>query len=209
MVDGRCRPSRKTVVAIAAIAAAFSGIVFDGERRHREGAGPIRIDGGRGAEAVLAHQRAEAREERRELFGRRLRARVERVLHHPARRRIDDDRHAIDRRLGRMRLEIEQRERPQRAHIPQRRRQLQPARRGLLGDEAQQHVQHRGAAIAPLEARGQRLEQPRQDERQRLEICDRPLEIERRLEPFLLEHRHERPTVLAARHRLPHQGGRS
>ena len=46
-------------------------------------------------------------------------------------------------------------------------------------------MQHRRAAIAPLEARRQRLEQPRQDERQRLEAFDRPLEIERRLEPLL------------------------
>ena len=34
---------------------------------------------------------------------------------------------------------------------------------------------------------------------------DRPLEIERRLEPLLVEHRHERPDVLAARDRLPRQ----
>ena len=42
-----------------------------------------------GADAVLAHQRAEPREQRRELLGRRMRAREQRVLQHAARRRID------------------------------------------------------------------------------------------------------------------------
>ena len=50
----------------------------------------------RRADAILPHQRAEPREQRRELLGRRMRAREQRVLQHAARRRIDHDRHAID-----------------------------------------------------------------------------------------------------------------
>ena len=51
----------------------------------------------------------------------------------------------------------------------------------LARDEPQLDVQDRRAAIAALEARRQRLEQPRQHERQRLEPLDRPFEIERAL----------------------------
>ena len=69
--------------------------------------------------------------------------------------------------------------------------------------EAQQDVQHRSAAIAALEARRQRLEQPREDERQRLEPVDWPFEIERRFEPLVFERRHERPNIFAARDGLP------
>jgi len=64
-------------------------------------------------------------------------------------------------------------------------------------------VQHRRAAVAPLEARRQRLEQTRQHERQRLEPLDRPLQLQRRLEPLLFEGRHQRPDIVAARDRLP------
>ena len=90
-------------------------------------------------------------------------------------------------------LEIEQRQRAQR-------------RTSRIGDGSSRRractsrvtspscdVQHRRAAIAALEPRGQRLEQPREHERQRLEPLDRPLEIERRLEPLVRQHRHERP----------------
>ena len=68
---------------------------------------------------------------------------------------------------------------------------------------AQQHVQHRGAAVAPFEPRRQRFEQPREHERQRLELLDRPLELERRLEALLGERGNERPDISAARNRLP------
>jgi hypothetical protein len=74
-----------------------------------------------------------------------------------------------------------------------------------MRDEAQEHVQHRRPAIAALEARRQRFEQPREHERQRLEILDRPFQIERRFEALRVEHRHERPDVLAARDRLPRE----
>ena len=69
--------------------------------------------------------------------------------------------------------------------------------------EAQRRIEHRGAAIGALETLGQRLEQPRQHERQRLEPFDRPLELERGLERNLIDPRHHRPRIHAARERLP------
>ncbi len=157
--------------------------MLDRIRPHRERAGAVRIDRRGGADPVLAHQRAEPREERRQLLGRRMRAREQRVLEHPPGRRVDRDRDALDRRGRRMRLEIEQRQRPQRPHVAHRRRQFEPPRMDLAAlsgwSQPQPHVQHGDAAIAPFEARRQRLEQPCQDERQRLERLDRPLELER------------------------------
>src|SRR5213079_2222986 len=50
---------------------------------------------------------------------------------------------------------------------------------------------------------GERLQQPRQDERQRLERLDWPFEIERRFESLRGEGRNQRTDVLAARQRLP------
>src|SRR5205085_2977655 len=55
-----------------------------------------------------------------------------------------------------------------------------------------------GSAIAPLEVRGNRLEQPAEHERERLEPLDRPLEIQVRFKPFVWQHRDERPVVFAA-----------
>ena len=85
MTDGSRRPpqriERRSVSALLRGLRGSIRVVIRRERRHRERAGPVRIDAGGRAEAVLPHQRAEAREERRELFGRRLRAREERVLH--------------------------------------------------------------------------------------------------------------------------------
>jgi hypothetical protein len=111
---------------------AFNRLVVVGrERRHRERAGPKRIDRRRRAEAVGPHQRAEPRDERRELFRCRVRAREQPVLQHPARRRIDDDGDAIDGGSRRMRLQVEERERSQRAHVAHRRRQFQTPDAGL------------------------------------------------------------------------------
>ena len=75
----------------------------------------------------------------------------------------------------------------------------------LARDEPQLDMQDRRAAIAALEARRQRFEQPRQHERQRLEPLDRPFQLERRFEPLVGQRRHERPHILAARERLPDQ----
>jgi hypothetical protein len=130
------------------------------ERRDRERPGTIRVDRRRCADAVLTHQGAQARQQRRQLFGRRLRARIEGVLHHPARRRIDDNRHAIDGRRRRVRIEVEQQQRAQRPHVAGRRRQLQMAfvarRLGACAErrrreQAKLEVQRRGAAVASLE----------------------------------------------------------
>ncbi len=136
------------------------------------------------------------------------------------------DSHPIDRRRRRIRLEIEQRQRAQHARVAHRRRQLdrtlvnvapafakatarsrRSASRGGGVDQRQRDAQHDGAAVAALEPLAQRVEQPRQDKRQRLEAVDRPFEIERCLE--LLRHagRHERPHLFAARPPLPPEAG--
>ena len=123
-------------------------------------------------------------------------------------RRIDGDDDAIDGAGGRMRFEIEQRQRPQRPRIAHRRRQLQRpfvhhARLACGLDEEETHVQHGRAAIAALEMRFERLQQTAEHERQRLEPLDRPLEIERLLEALLGHGRHERSGILTAREPLP------
>ena len=114
-----------------------------------------RIDGDRGTAAVFAHQRREPRHQRRELLGRRQRPCQQRELDDSAGRRIDGDDHAIDGRRRRMRFEIEQRQRPQRARVAHRRRQLQRSLVHLAASllQMQADVQHRGTAIAPLEMR--------------------------------------------------------
>ncbi len=66
-------------------------------------------------------------------------------------------------------------------------------------------MEYRRAAIATLETHRERLEQPCQHERQRLEPLDGPIEIDRRLETLLGNVRHKRTRVLAARHRPPEQ----
>ena len=70
-------------------------------------------------------------------------------------------------------------------------------------DQVQANVQDRGAAIAPLEMRRERLHQPPEHERQRLGTLNGPLEIERLLESFLRYRRDERLPVLATRDTLP------
>ena len=128
--------------------------VISGERFHRERAGTVRVDRRRRADAVLPHHRAEPRNQRRQLFRSRMRAREQRVLQHAARRRIDDDGDAIDRRGRRMGLQIEQRQRAQRAHVAHRRRQLEPPRVDLACDQPQ--ITCRTAA--PRSRRSRRVE---------------------------------------------------
>ena len=164
------------MAAISAVPALVG--VIGGKRLHREGPGPVGVDRRRRADAVVAHQRIEPREQRRNLLGRRIRPREERMLQHAPRCGIDDNPHAIDRGGRRMRFEIEQRERTERADITHGRRQLQAARPGLASDQAERDVQHCRATVAPLETRRQRLEQSRQHERQRLEPVDRPFELD-------------------------------
>ncbi len=102
-----------------------------------------------------------------------------------------------------MRFEIEQRERAERARVLHRRRQLQRAFVHRPRHQVQAHVEHGGAAAAAIEMRRQRLEQPAQDERQRLQAVDRPLEIERLLEALLRHCGQQRPRILASRQPLP------
>jgi len=63
-----------------------------------------------------------------------------------------------------MRLEVEQRQRAQRARVLHGRRQLQRARVHRTRHQVQPHVQHRRAAAAAIEMRRQRLQQPAEDE---------------------------------------------
>ena len=102
-----------------------------------------------------------------------------------------------------MRFEIQQQQRAQHLRIAHRRRQLQAAQVQIARDEPQAQVQHGRAAIAVLEALAERIEQPREHERERLEVRDGPLQFERRLEGLFLERGHERPRVFAARQALP------
>ena len=125
---------------------------------------------------------------------------------------IDGHDDAIDGAGGGMRFEIEQRQRAQRARIAHRRRQLQ---RPLVHVARRRHVvltrQSRTCSTAaprPRRSRcAERLQQPAEHERQRLEPLDRPLEIERLLEALLGHRRHERSGVLAAREPLPPHTG--
>jgi hypothetical protein len=64
-------------------------------------------------------------------------------------------------------------------------------------------VQRDDAAVLAFEPLAQRLEQPREHERQRLELVERPLELERLLEARGHTRRHQRARVFAARQPLP------
>src|SRR6476661_720657 len=70
-------------------------------------------------------------------------------------------------------------------------------------------VPTRRSSIAPLETDRQRLEEPRENERQWLEPFDRPLQIERCLEPLVGDGRDERPRIFTAGDRLPEASRRS
>ena len=156
---------------------------------HRKRPGLPRVDHCRRSAARLSHERMETCHERGDLFRRGQRTRQQRELHDASRRRIHGHRHAIDGGSGRIRFQIEQCQRAQRARVANRHRQLQRtlvhlARRAIRFDQMQPHVQHGRAAIALLQVRLERLHQPPEHERQRLELLDRPFEIERLLESF-------------------------
>ncbi len=70
-------------------------------------------------------------------------------------------------------------------------------------DEEETHVQNRRAAAAPFEMRFERFEQTAEHEGQRLELIDRPFEIERLLEALFGNGRHQRSGILTAREPLP------
>ena len=151
----------------------------------------------------LAHERAETCQQRGDLLGRRLRAFDERPLHDASRRGLDAHDHAIDRGRRRMRFQIQQDERAQRLRIAHRRGELQRARVEIARRQVQIGREHRRAAVGALEAHRQRLEHAAEHERQRFEPFDRPFEFERRLERFVVDQRHQRRQILAARGVLP------
>ena len=132
-----------------------------------------------------------------------MRACEQRVLQDAPGRGIDADGNLIDRCGRRVRFQIEQRQRAQGSHVANGRRQLQAADMNGLRHQPEAHAQDGGGAIAALEPCRQRLEQPREHERQRLEPLDRPFQIDRRFERFFRNRRHQRPRVVAARDRLP------
>ena len=88
-------------------------------------------------------------------------------------------------------------------------RQLQhPRVRGAI-DEPQIQVDRRRGPIRALERGGQRLEQPRQHERQRLQPVDRPLELDALEESRHVGIGHERARIDATRHALKGDTGLS
>ena len=112
--------------------------------------------------------------------------------------------HDVDRRgaSGDDGFEIEQQQRAQDARIAHRRRQLQHARMRRAIGQPQIEADRRRAAVGALERRRQRLEQPREHERQRLERVDRPLELEAADVARRLAVGHERARIEPAREAL-------
>jgi len=144
----------------------------------------------------------EPRRQRRERFVRRQRPLEQRVLHDARGRRVHLDGDDVDPGRRRVRLEIEQQQCPQHTRVAHGRRQLQQpcVRRSI--HQAQIQADRRRAAIGALEGERQRIEQPRQHERQRLQRVDGPLELHRLQEPRHAGIRHERRAVGAAREPL-------
>src|SRR3954464_5835997 len=111
-----------------------------------------------------------------------------------------------------MRLEIEERERAQCPRVPNRRRQLQRSLVNgtcpvLASDQVQPDVEYGRAAIALLEGPFERLHQPSEDERERLEPVDWPFEIERLLESLFGHRRHKWQRGFPRRDALPPRAG--
>ena len=94
-------------------------------------------------------------------------------------RGIDLDRHHVDRRGRGMGFQIEQQQRAQDARIAHRRRQLQQPRVRRPIGQPQRQMHRDRAAVRLLERGRQRIEQPGEHERQRLERVDRPFQLAR------------------------------
>ena len=97
-----------------------------------------------------------------------------------------------------MGLEIEQQQRAEHTWIPHRHRQRERPRIHRPIGEPELQVQRNRPAIGPLERLRQRIQQSREDERQRLEQLDRPLELARLDEPADAGIRHERSRIAAS-----------
>jgi hypothetical protein len=163
----------------------------------------VRIDQHRRPASPVAHERLQARDERRDQLGRGQCVRQQQFLDDAARRGIDGHGDGVDPRRRGMRFEIQQQQRAQHFRIAHGRRQLQAADVQGPRHEPEAQVQDGGAAIAIFEALAQGIEQPAEYERERLEILDGPLQFERCLERFFNRRRRQRPRVFAAREALP------
>ncbi len=106
-----------------------------------------------------------------------------------------------------MRLEIEEQQRAQHLRVTHRGRQLQQASVHRPIDEAQIEPQRRRPAIGALERGRQRVEQAREHERQRLELVDRPFQIDRLDESGHTGIRDERRQIDPRRQPLQHEAG--
>ena len=92
------------------------------------------------------------------LLGRGPRTLEERPLHHAARVGIQADVHAIDGRVGRMRLEIQQNQRAQRLRIPHRRGQRNGPHVNDPGRQVQGGPDGHRAPVGQLQPRRERLQ---------------------------------------------------
>jgi hypothetical protein len=97
-----------------------------------------------------------------------------------------------------MRFEIEQQQRAEHPRVAHRHGQGQRARVDRSIREPKPQVQRNRTAVSALERCRQRIQQSREDERQRFEHLDRPLELARVDEPADAGIRHERPRIEAA-----------
>ena len=94
-----------------------------------------------------------------------------------------------------MRFEIQHQQRAQHARIAHGGWELQYTPVHGAIDEPEIQPQRRRAAIRSLERSRQRIEQPCQNERQRLQRVDRPLELHPLNEARNVRIRHERPGI--------------
>src|SRR5207247_1197037 len=86
------RDLSQSVSAVSACSALIV-IMLDRKRLHRERARAVRIHRHRSTDAILAHERAQTREQGRELLGCGMGTREQRVLQHTTWCGIDGDRH--------------------------------------------------------------------------------------------------------------------
>ncbi len=101
-----------------------------------------------------------------------------------------------------MRFEIEEQQRAQDPRIAHRDRQLQHPGMGRPIDQPQVQPDGGRAAIGALECERQRIQQPREHERQWLEAVDRPFQLHLLAVPRHIRIRHERTRIDPSRQLL-------
>ena len=148
-------PSRDAAVCWRASRCVDDGRgVLHRERRHRERTRAMRVEDAGGAAAILSHERGQPCHERGQLLGRGQRALEQRELQHApgvgSTRTITPSMPGA----GRMRFEVEQRQRSQHARIADGRRQLQAPHVRLARDQPQ--ARGRGRPPPGRAARGAR-----------------------------------------------------